>query len=448
VWLFNEYGRGLRELLGATRSLQRFVDFKSHQVFEDATTYTALQFFSKERSESVQTADASHGDLKRISFYPVRYDRLGAEAWALVDEGEQSLLDKMRACSVTLAEASEQIFQGLITSADSVYHVRRLGRGRFWSEAIRGEVELEEEIVKPLVSGEDAVPFATPPTEKYLIFPYHVSGDECRLLAEREMKKFKRCWAYLRENEKLLRDRESKKFDDDEWYRFGRHQNIDKQEQPKLLVPRLLLDLFASGDPNGTTYLDNVDVGGVIVKKGWDLFFILAVLNSNACNYVWRLTSKPFRGEYRSANKQFIAPLPVPKAKDQKPLAKLAKSLADLHAKRLKTAASVHRRFQTDLPPARLIRESPLPPSLSRRLTEFDQTPQAELFADMERLAEAKLGPSSRETWDKYLGKQIDEIATIKRAINDAMGSLNERVYSLYGLDKDETRRIENGSAQ
>lgn len=38
----------------------------------------------------------------------------------------------------------------------------------------------------------------------------------------------------------------------------------------------------------------------------------MAVLNGPVCDFVFRIISKPFQNDYRSANKQFIAPLPVP----------------------------------------------------------------------------------------------------------------------------------------
>lgn len=443
VWVFNDYGRGLRELVCSTGALQRFVDFKSHQVFEDATTYTALQFFSSEKNAFVETADAGSGDLTQLQFHHVGYDRLDQDAWAMVDERQHGLLDRIRRSCVTLAEASEGIIVGIQTSADSIYHLVDLGRGRYWSEALQDEVEIEDEMVKPLVSGEDAVPFATPRTNKRLIFPYHVTEDESRLLTEKEIRKFKRGWAYLKKNERALRGREHGKMDHERWYGYVYPKNIDKQTMPKLLVPRLLLSLKASGDPRGTRFLDNVDVGGVILKKAWDLFFVLGILNSNACNYVWRLTSKPFRGEYRSANKQFIAPLPIPKTKDQKPLTALAKKLADLHEKRLASAAGVHRRLQVDLPPKELIATSPLPPNLTGRMLEFDSTPRAELFRDMEKLADRPLKPAERQRWDEYLTNQTQGMGLIKRNIEDSMAELNELVYGLYGLGKEAIATIE-----
>lgn len=40
----------------------------------------------------------------------------------------------------------------------------------------------------------------------------------------------------------------------------------------------------------------------------------MAALNAPICDFVFRIISKPFQNDYRSANKQFIAPLPIPNA--------------------------------------------------------------------------------------------------------------------------------------
>lgn len=447
VWLVNEYGQGLRELVAERRVLERFVDFKSHQVFEDATTYTALQFFAARPRDAIEVLDAGTGELAPARTFAVPYARLGAGAWALLGETEQKILDKMRRRSVTLADASGQIFQGLITSADAVYHLIKLGPGRYFSKALDREVEIEDEIMKPLVSGGEAVPFTTPPTEKYLLFPYFVTADESRLFTQREMsKEFKRCWAYLRKCERRLRDREHGKMDHHEWFGYVYPKNLDKHERPKLLVPRLLLHLFAAGDPDGKVYLDNVDVGGILIRQGWDLHFVLGLLNSKACDFAWRLTSKPFRGDYRSANKQFIAPLPIPKSKDQGPVATLARELAQLHGQRLAEIQKVHRRFVVDLPPRELVATSPLPPKLPGKLSAFDERPLAEVLAGMEEFAQRKLRPTERSSWDEYLTTQIASLAGIKGGIADKTEALNSRLYKLFGLTRDEIKAIDEAA--
>jgi hypothetical protein len=58
-------------------------------------------------------------------------------------------------------------------------------------------------------------------------------------------------------------------------------------------------------------YLDNVDVGAISVSQEMNPFVLAAFINNPACNFVFRRISKPFRGDYRSANKQFLEILPI-----------------------------------------------------------------------------------------------------------------------------------------
>jgi len=111
----------------------------------------------------------------------------------------------------------------------------------------------------------------------------------------------------------VLRARENRKFDDLSWYRFGRHQNLDKQEYTKIAVPRLIDRLKAIYDKNGEYYLDNVDVNGILLKtdSSYGPEYLLALLNSRLMDFLFKKGSVKFRGEYYSANKQFIAPLPI-----------------------------------------------------------------------------------------------------------------------------------------
>ena len=86
----------------------------------------------------------------------------------------------------------------------------------------------------------------------------------------------------------------------------------------------------------------------------------------------------------------------------------------------------MHRRFITDLPPAMLLKTSPLPPSLSRRLRLFDETPMPRLLKEMEKLAERRLKPAERGRWDEYLTKQSAALTRTKSGISDLMSELNE----------------------
>ncbi len=101
-------------------------------------------------------------------------------------------------------------------------------------------------------------------------------------------------------------------FADEAWYRFGRNQNIDKQDRIKLVLPRLVDQLVAAYDEFGSVCLDNVDVGGILIAEGTDPWFLLGILNAPVADFIFRRVSKPFRGNYLSANRQFIKELPMP----------------------------------------------------------------------------------------------------------------------------------------
>jgi hypothetical protein len=147
------------------------------------------------------------------------------------------------------------------------------------------------------------------------LFPYDLTGNKPALYSAQSMQtKFPKGWSYLQRHEMALRGRENGKFNTDGWYQFGRNQNIDKQECAKLIVPRLVQRLFCAVDETGSVFLDNVDVGGILMSGEERLFFVAGIINSPVCNFVWRRISKPFQNNFRSANKQFIAPLPIPDA--------------------------------------------------------------------------------------------------------------------------------------
>ncbi|HQP37490.1 MAG TPA: Eco57I restriction-modification methylase domain-containing protein, partial [Polyangiaceae bacterium] len=249
LWLVNEYGEGLRRFVKRTRSLDRWIDFKAHQVFDEAMTYTALQFYSGSVSREARCVFAPRGaqDLRAAPWdNPQARIDVGsldpAVAWELVTDNEASLIRRLRADCPTLEDVAGRIFQGVITSADSIYHLTRVGPGKYlrWPGAGADpvEVEIEDELMRPLISGTEARRFHRPATDTFLLFPYRATAERTELRAADDLRaRTPKAWAYLQSFEALLRAREGGKFDDDQWYRFGRNQNIDKQHLPKLMVP-------------------------------------------------------------------------------------------------------------------------------------------------------------------------------------------------------------------
>jgi hypothetical protein len=250
LWTVNQYGEGLRSLVRRGRYLDRWLDFKSHQIFEDVITYTALQFYTRQPRDAVRIAAAPSGDMADVDWsdpeLAVPYDSVPETGeWLIATGAERALIERLARDCVRLDDPSltSGIIVGIQTSADHIYHLERLGAGRYkgtpkGNGGVPYEVEIEDTVMKPLVSGPEAKRYEEPETDTYLLFPYErYARGAMRLIPAGEMeRRFPRAWAHLRRWEQDLRKRESNAFDDESWYRLGRNQNLDKQDVPKLIV--------------------------------------------------------------------------------------------------------------------------------------------------------------------------------------------------------------------
>ncbi len=275
----------------------------------------------------------------------------------LLTGDERALIDRLyqRCKRLDDPALTSNIFVGIQTSADAIYHLQWIGPGRYLCTP-RGdnapppyEVEIEDALMKPIISGAEAKRYVKPITDNYLLFPYYPSGGGMELIsAATLLSTYPKAWAYLRTYEIPLREREGGRMDNDEgWWAYNYPKNLDKQEIVKIVVPRLVAHLGCSVDESASVYLDNVDVGGIEVTDGQEPFFIAGILNAPVANFVFRRISKPFRGNYLSANKQFIAPLPIPPAseKDRTIVASRAKALQAAHTTRRDTLEKIARRL-------------------------------------------------------------------------------------------------------
>ena len=324
TWPRNAHGAGLRRQLLRTRRLDRWLDFNNFQLFPDATTYTALQFFRGHPVPEIQHISAPDGDLDSVDWrhaHATPYiDLPHAAPWQFLPPDESRLLRRLRADHPTLAQSSAAILVGLQTSADHIFHLERLGDHHYRPLADRhaAPVRLEPDLLRPLIRGPDARRYRTPSTTTFLLFPYDdTPGRPPRLLTPTEIQaNYPHTWRYLITHESALRAREHHTFNlpADTWYRLGRSQNLGKQRHRKLGVAQTVKNLRVFYDRTGAYCFNNVRVNAILIDDDQTGWYLLALLNGSVADFVFRRIAKPKSGGYYEANKQFIAPLPVPRA--------------------------------------------------------------------------------------------------------------------------------------
>jgi hypothetical protein len=363
VWLLNEYGHGLRNRLLQSRRLERWVDFRDFPVFEEAMTYTALQFFRGCTTSNVKCAFAADGEVGSIEWSEadavINYSALPSDdVWLFLPERERELVERLSNTCTSLSDVATGIIVGIQTSADDIFHLERLGPGRyrqFPKKAPPVDVAVEDGLMRPLVSGEEAKRYLVPSTNMYLLFPYDDTGPRSRLLTVLELERtFPQGWAYLLKHSEKLRQREKGAFNDDSWYRFGRNQNIDRQKSPKLGVGQTVPEMRVFFDEHGDYCFNNVRVNGILSTDSDQAFFLLGVLNSRVVDFVFRRIAKSKErrpsGAYFEANKQYISPLPIPRVAiaHQRNVIALARELQGLHTKRRMLIVSLTQRLASE----------------------------------------------------------------------------------------------------
>lgn len=360
----SQYGAALRRMIAEGQNLSQIVHFGAEQVFERATTYTCLLFLSKSpvskcRFARVDDLVAWRATGKAVTG-DVRIKQVGPGEWNFSVGPGAALFARLSAMPHKLGDVAD-IFVGLQTSADDVFILDFVAETertyRLRSKSLGRECVVEKGLFRPLVSGTDVRRYEPLPSRQYILFPYRVEGERATLIDFKTIEiEHPKTAAYLVENRRRLEERERGAFCDSRWYRFGRSQNLGIQQRVKLCVPRLVEQLHAAYDDNGSHFLDNVDVGGVTLKPaflGQGLAYLLAMLNSRLMRWYFPQVSAPFRGGWRSANRQFLSRLPVRLLDDQdredmairRRLGDLVASMRELHSRRAGSRSDMQRQI-------------------------------------------------------------------------------------------------------
>jgi hypothetical protein len=357
VWMINEYGKPLRQLVRRTRSLDRWLDFKSHQIFDEAITYTSLQFFRGSPCEALTCAFAPDGNAAAIQWEnadQIPYEELPEEdAWTLAPKAEMEFVRNLITRSGSMLKSCNGIFVGIQTSLNEIFHLEEITPGKFRNLIMPESelVELESDLIHPLVKGPGAKRYSWESGNMRILVPYATNGNKAVLIPEAELKsRYPKTWSYFSRYETKLREREKGKMDlPTGWWAYNYPKNIEKQLKPRLLVAGTAPELRVTADFNGDVVQDDRRVFAISVEDSSDLGFLLGLLNSPVCGYVFKRIARPKSGGFFDIEKQFIAPLPIP---DATPAQRLdighrARELQELHTRRRDTIAKLDQRLHS-----------------------------------------------------------------------------------------------------
>ena len=328
-------GKELRRMISTNKHLSRFVSFGSHQVFADKTNYTCLLFLSKKPQEKFKYYEVNDFSNYKIGIA----DNLNCtindssiindDVWVLLCQNLSKIYTFILSKSMRLKEivGEDNIFNGIQTSANDIYIFSPNNEdSNFYYFSKNGiDYKIEKEFTRPY--------FQTTRTENNLftyrllksnarvIYPYYKTPRGIELYSLKQIKKnFPASYKYLITQKEILnnpkRDIKPEPKNQNEWYRYGRHQSLENCILPeKIIVGVLSLGDKYAIDTNGTLISSGGTAGYCAIsmpeKSNYSIYYIQALLNSKYLEWFSSIYGEVFRGGYIARGTKVFKELPI-----------------------------------------------------------------------------------------------------------------------------------------
>lgn len=308
-----DYGLGLRKLISEEQLLDAIVDFKEHQVFENATTYCCLLFLRNKTNVNFyyENAIPEISNIRFLNSISINNDSIDASSWNFYNQWDNSILQKLEKNTTSLINLPSEISRGSSTGNDKIFVFEISEKGKLVN-GFNEEIIVEDEILKIPIYATDFNRFNFKSSNKSrLLYPYYFSSGKVNLIAEDILKrKYPKAYKYLLSKKKELGKR--KQFS--HWYGYSAARNLLLHSKADIIIPLLAnKGLFTTLPDNKTDY--TLMAGGgfsiSILDEKIDKFYLLGLLNSKLLFWYLNKISNVFRGGWITCTKQYFSQLPI-----------------------------------------------------------------------------------------------------------------------------------------
>ncbi len=318
-----ENGKKIRQFICDSKSIERIINFNSNQIFEGATTYTCLLFLSRMANKKLLYKEFKLGEnfreLEDLSFEEIDIESLSADPWNFSSKQVSRILSKLKTNGISFKDITSKIFKGSSTGNDDIFLLDpikpRTNTTIVYSTFLDRELEIENELLKTFLYGEDIKRYQDPIPHKLLLFPYHTVNRKRTLIPSELMKsKYPYAFKYLNETKNELLKRKVK-VNVDEFYKYSAGRSLSEYEQPKILIPDMLVKNRIGYDEKGVFY-HGPAIHSVLFNesaKCLDTLFYLATLNSTIFWFFITQTSTSLRGNTYRLTPEFLNPFTFPR---------------------------------------------------------------------------------------------------------------------------------------
>lgn len=445
------YGKALRQFLTHKTKLEQIIDFGELPVFEDASTFPAIYILEKNQNSFHTKLETRAAKTQRFTYVPIKHldfpsleqevqdtayildeSSVQDENWSLSQQGEGSILEKMKQCGIPFDKYVQgKFYRGILTGLNEAFIIDLSTRDRLIAEDPRSE-----EVIKPFIKGDDVRKYQINFKDLHLILipngwtSKHLSQDEDPWACFN--KHLPAVANYLKPFEAPAMKRCDK---GQYWWELRPCDYYADFEKPKIMYPEMAMESRFTLDVNG--YFSN---NKAFIIPCHD-FYLLGVLNSKLCwLFLKRLCSvlgdadQGGRLELRSI---YLKQLPIaPATPDQQSaLAQQAELMLTLTTD-LQTSLKQSLDF---------IQTEYAIPKLTQKLEKFYTLDWKDFVKELEK-QKVKLDIEQKEELMGWFNSKKLKLQQMQANIAQLDRAIDQAVYGLYGLTEDEIKLVESQS--
>ncbi len=295
----------LRGMLTNRRCIKEIIDFGYHQIFDNATTYSAITILDKNWDKNEFSYYNFDNDTNKINFVDIiKLSTLNNKQWVLASNKDLKRIKEIENRGERLGKIAK-IHVGVTTLADDFY----IFKNPIFEDdkaiiKLKDDREfiIEKSILKPIIKA-SILKSADEIQNRYIIFPYKKINGYNQIIEETELEeKYPYTYKYFLAIKERLSLRDKGKQNYITWYAFGRSQGLDTSFGKKILFPPLSLKPnFIIWEKEEYTFY-----AGYCIKFEGDLTCLAEQLNSSDMTFYINYIGRDYRNGYKAYAKNFI----------------------------------------------------------------------------------------------------------------------------------------------
>jgi hypothetical protein len=384
---------------------------------------------------------------QEIPFESIDYSNLGKEKWNLTNASNKIVLDKISEEKHHVSDFFSNVGRGIVTGMDDCFIMTgTISNGLFsgYSKALKENVQIEAELMKPILMGNSVHAYSELHAEQYVLYPHIIKDGRTEVMREELLNSsYPLAYSYLLNfKETLVAKKIKYKTNPQYWYSLHNSRDMSLFVERKIITPYLANKCQMSIDNDGGMFTNDKCSILKLRPQYVNLYLpYLAILNSKLCWFFIANTSSEFAGGYFVFSNLFVNPFPIPDlAQDENKeitssLSAIAKTMLSLNSQLQEKRNRFLRRLSENFEGIKI----------TTTLQTFDQL-DFYTFASELKKQKIKLSLVQQDEWEDYFNQYRQACQELSEEINATDNEIDQRVFDLYDLSQEEREIVLNAS--